>query len=115
MRKIETMLNDAILSRKDWKHRNTEVVYCPQEDASYVFLHGHHIATVGDNYVELFSRGYRTNTTKSRLNAILKEHGIDGEYIYQRNFNWYVNKYCGQLGAKSLYVEKEFTEGMILS
>jgi hypothetical protein len=115
MRKIETQMNDAILANKDWESANTSVVYYNDTKESEVYLHGNHIATVGDNFVQLFSRGYRTNTTKSRLNAILKEHGIDGEYIYQRNFNWYVNKYAGQLGTSPIFVEKEFTEGMILS
>ena len=115
MRKIETQMNDAILKCQNWQKDNTKVIYSPERKASYIHLHGNHIATVGDNFVELYSCGYRTNTTKSRLNAILREHGIDGEYIYQRNFNWYVNKYAGQLGAYPVFVEKEFEEGMILS
>lgn len=115
MRKIEAAMNDAILKKINWQSANTKVSYSPERDASYIFLHGNHIATVGDNYVELYSCGYKTNTTKSRLNAILREHGIDGEYIYQRNFNWYVNKYAGQLGTSPIFIEKEFEEGMILS
>jgi len=30
-----------------------------------------------------------SNTTKSRLNAILSEHGIPGEGIFQKNYQWF--------------------------
>jgi hypothetical protein len=39
----------------------------------------------------LFDGGWQTNTTKSRLNAILSEFGMSGECVYQKNFNWFVN------------------------
>lgn len=49
--------------------------------------------------VQLWSRGYRTISTKRRLN----EYAPAGFYIYQRQFVWY---YAGG--------ERTFTEGMIL-
>jgi hypothetical protein len=115
MRKIETAMNRAILAKKDWEKDNTQVIYYHDVDESEVYLHGNHIATVGDNFVQLFSRGYRTNTTKSRLNAILKEHGIAGECVFQRKGEWFVSKYCGQFSVSPIFIEKEFEEGMILS
>ena len=115
VRKIEAQMNNAILNRKDWKKDNTEVIYSPERKASYVHLHGNHIATVGENYVEVYSCGYKTNTTKSRLNAILTEHGIAGECIYQRKFRWYIHKYIGQIGTTPIYNEHEFKEGFIFS
>ena len=115
MRKIESQMNDAILANKNWEKDNTQVIYYNDTQESEIYLYGHHIATVGDNYVELFSRGYKTATTKSRLNAILREHGIGGECIYQRNFEWFVHKFVGQAGTVPVFVEKEFEEGMILS
>ena len=115
MRKIEAQMNQAILDKINWQSANTKVSYSPENDSSYVHLYGHHIATVGDNYVEIFSRGHKTATTKSRLNAIIREHGIDGECIFQRNFEWFVHKFVGKAGTVSVYVEKEFEEGMILS
>ena len=108
-------MNDAILNRKDWKSGNTEVSYSPQREASYVMLHGNHIATVGETFVEVYSCGYKTATTKSRLNAILSEHGIEGEYIYQKDFNWYICKYTGQLGTVPVYTHHEFEEGFVFS
>jgi hypothetical protein len=115
MRKIEAAMNDAILKCQDWQKDNTKVIYSPEREASYIYLHGNHIATVGDNYVELYSCGHQTATTKSRLNAILAEHAIAGECVFQRNFQWFVHKFVGQAGTVPVFVEKEFEEGMILS
>lgn len=104
MRKIETAMNRAITAGVDWKQDNTEVIYSPERDASYVHLHGNHIATIGEDYIELYSCGYRTNTTKSRLNAILREHG-NNDGIFQKNYEWFVET-NGEIVP--------FSEGMIL-
>ena len=105
MRKIETQMNKAISNSTDWKSDNTEVLYSPERDASYVYLHGNHIAAIGDTFLELYTCGYKTSTTKSRLNAILKVHGNDAR-IFQKDFNWFV-------------VDNDqtvpFTEGMVLN
>jgi hypothetical protein len=39
----------------------------------------------------LFDGGWQTPTTKSRLNAILSAHGVDGEYIFQKKGLWFLN------------------------
>jgi hypothetical protein len=105
MRKIETLMNEAINKCIDWKNNNTEVIYSPERDASYVYLHGNHIATIGDTWLQMFNCGYYTNTTKSRLNAILSAHG-NGERVYQRAFEWFVSTSSGDM---------VFDEGMILN
>jgi hypothetical protein len=46
--------------------------------------------------LELFDGGYKSVTTKSRLNAILSAHG-NGEYVYQKNFNWFVSTKDGEV------------------
>jgi hypothetical protein len=115
MRKIEAQMNDAILANKNWEKDNTQVIYYNDTQESEIYLYGHHIATVGDNYVELFSRGHKTATTKSRLNAILREHCIAGECIFQRNFEWFVHKLAGYAGSSPVFVEKEFEEGFVFS
>jgi hypothetical protein len=56
-----------------------------------VLLHGNKIAEVGDNFVRLFDGNHQSNTTKSRLNAILKVHGLPGESVFQKNFQWFLN------------------------
>jgi len=89
MRKIERLMNDAIRGCKDWKQDNTEVVSCSH--VSDVYLHGNLIARIGETWIELFDGGWQSLTTKSRLNAFLKEHGVEGEYIFQKNFQWFIN------------------------
>lgn len=87
MRKIERLMNAAITASEDFKLDNTEVISC--SDVSDVYLHGNLIARIGETWIELFDGGYRSNTTKSRLNAILSEHGIPGEGIFQKNYQWF--------------------------
>ena len=104
MRLIDRQMNQAILHSQNWKNSNTEVTYSPERDASYVMLHGNHIATIGDTFIELYSCGYKTKTTKARLNAILQDHG-NGARVYQRDFEWFVSDSGNTV---------PFTEGMIL-
>jgi hypothetical protein len=94
MRKIERLMNQAINDKIDWKMDNTEVIYYSGNDFSDVYLHGNLIARVGSHSIELFDGGYQTKTTKSRLNAILKVHGLPGESVFQKNFKWFLN-YAG--------------------
>ena len=89
MRKIETQMLAAIKAKKDFKVANTEVIACTL--ASDVYLHGNLIARIGETWIELFDGGYQSNTTKSRLNAILSEFGLPGEGVFQKNFEWFVN------------------------
>jgi hypothetical protein len=94
MRKIETQMNRAINQEVDWKSDNTEVINI--EGVSFVYLYSNLIAMVGETWLELFDGGHQSNTTKSRLNAILQAHG-NGEYVYQKNFNWFVSTKDGDV------------------
>ncbi len=76
MRKIEQRMNAAIIGKIDWKQDNTEVIYYSGIDASDVYLHGNLIARVGSHSIELFDGGWQSNTTKSRLNAILQVQAV---------------------------------------
>ena len=89
MRKIEKQMNDAITASKDFKSANTMVA--THNGVSHVFLHGNKIAEIGDNFIVLMDGGHQSQTTKSRLNAILKVHGCEGECVFQKNFQWFVN------------------------
>jgi hypothetical protein len=115
MRKIEREMNAAISNSINWKSGNTEVTFDSETNESKVFLHGNHIATVGDDFVEIFDGGWQSNTTKSRLNAILSEHGIKGECVFQRNFKWFVHKFIGQAGTSPVFNEFEFTDGFMFA
>ncbi len=94
MRKIESLMNIAINQEVDWKKDNTEVINI--EGVSFVYLYSNLIAMIGETWLELFDGGHQSNTTKSRLNAILQAHG-NGEYVYQKNFNWFVSTKDGEV------------------
>ena len=95
MRVIEKQMNDAILNQKDWKKDNTEVI--TYSHVSDVFLYGNLIARIGETWIELFDGGYQSNTTKSRLNAILQAHGCENEYVFQKKGQWFINYEGGPL------------------
>ena len=94
MRKIEAQMNKAISTETDWKSDNTEVINI--EGVSFVYLYSNLIAMVGETWLELFDGGYQSNTTKSRLNAILSAHG-NGERVYQKDFQWFVSTINGEV------------------
>ena len=106
MRKIEQQMNRAIVNKNDWSNSNTFVDYNSNTNCSTVVLHRTAIAVYdhNTNALKLNSGGYTTNTTKSRLNAILQEL-IAGASVYQRNWNWFLN-YNNQT--------HDFNDGMIL-
>jgi predicted membrane-bound dolichyl-phosphate-mannose-protein mannosyltransferase len=103
MRVIERQMNNAISKEIDWKKDNTQVVNI--EGVSFVYLYNNLIAMVGDTWLELFDGGHKTATTKSRLNAILSEHG-NSERVYQKNFEWFVS---------TKYGDVEFNDGIKLN
>lgn len=82
MRKIEKDMIAAIKSNRNWKCKNTEVF--ASDSGPQVYLHGHLIAKFQrDNSVIMSLCGWNTVTTRSRLNAICREFGLDG--FSQRN------------------------------
>jgi predicted membrane-bound dolichyl-phosphate-mannose-protein mannosyltransferase len=93
-RKIEQQMNDAISTETDWHKDNTQVINI--EGVSFVYLYSNLIAMVGETWLELFDGGYKSNTTKSRLNAILQEHG-NGERVYAKNYQWFVSTSNGEV------------------
>ena len=108
MRKIETQMNEAITDRTDWGKDNTRVETI--DGVSKVYLHGHLIAEIDDNAIILRDGGRQSNTTKSRLNAILAEHGYSGESVFQQNWTWFVRLWTG-----TDFTTTEFRNGMRLA
>lgn len=102
MRVIERKMNEAITASKDWRMTNTEVIN--EDGVSTVYLYSRKIAEVGDTWLRVFDGGFRSNTTKSRLNAILRVHG-NGEGVYQKGWQWYISTAEG---------DKEFESGLLL-
>ena len=105
MRKIEREMIQAIIDRRSYNKANTSVslytsatqMGCGLSTGSVsemrVYLHGHHIASYTDKgQLYINHQGWRTRTTKSRLNALISfvQGGLSG--IYQKNFEWIVKR-----------------------
>ena len=92
MRQIEAKMNQALRNFQNWSSGNTTVTSTREE--MKVFLHGNHIATVTDNALTLFDGGWQSNTTKSRLNALINEF-CDGTKtgVFQKNWTWFVKAF----------------------
>ena len=112
MRKIETQMNNAIKSQKNWNGSNTSVI--TENDGgtigaeSHVYLHGNHIATYTHKIKELqlFDGGWQSNTTKSRLNALCYEF-TTGFSVFQKNWEWFVSDFSDN--------KKEFADGITVN
>ena len=83
-------MNKAMRHFLPFSSGNTTVVQHRNE--MEVFLHGNHIATLCKISMDLriFDGGWRSNTTKSRLNALLEEFG-GGDKVVQKNWAWFLN------------------------
>ena len=82
-------MNQAMRYFRPFSSSNNKVV---QNDRDMdVFLHGNHIATLCKISMDLriFDGGWQSNTTKSRLNALLDEFG-GGDRVIQKDFVWYL-------------------------
>lgn len=98
MRTIEKKMLSALIERKDFSLNNTRVqcIFYPHPvdntdyiiDRCEVYLHNNLIARVEPDAVTINNCGWRSNTTKSRLNAIL--HEFCGAGISQTNFEWFL-------------------------
>ena len=82
-------MNKAMRHFLPFSSGNTTVVQ--HRNDMEVFLHGNHIATLNKISMDLriFDGGWQSNTTKSRLNALLDEFG-GGDRVIQKDFTWYL-------------------------
>jgi len=99
MRKIEMMMNSAIRYRKNFSSGNTTVRCFKTNGITTdvdVYLHGNHIASVdtATNALTIKDGGWQSNTTKSRLNALLEEFAPDRR-IFQKDWQWFVSDFLG--------------------
>tara|TARA_R100001510_G_scaffold50339_1_gene49292 strand:- start:120 stop:464 length:345 start_codon:yes stop_codon:yes gene_type:complete len=114
MRKIESQMNKAIQSNKNWSSGNTQVI--TEDNVSKVYLHGNHIATIDEDSMTIYDGGWQSNTTKSRLNALCDEFCIAGEGVFQKDFQWYVRKLVGQSSITGkVFNVYDFTNGFVFS
>ena len=103
----------AIQSNKNWSSGNTQVI--TEDNISKVYLHGNHIATIDEDSMTIFDGGWQSNTTKSRLNALCDEFCIAGEGVFQKNFQWYVNKFVGCVNGENIFKTEDFTSGYVFA
>ena len=119
MRKIESQMIDAIKSETDWKSGNTKVINFYNDDkecvVTSVFLHDNLIAEVTDTDMTIFDGGWKSNTTKSRLNALCTEFCHDGERVFQKDFTWYVRKFVGAINGQCVYKTEDFVSGYLFA
>ena len=109
MRKIEQQINNIV---EDFQKRvvtgacqRTKRDRIESENGNVsCYLWGTRIAEVTEGTIVLYSRGYRSPTTKSRLNALLQLTGRPLR-VYQKNYTWFV--YDAQLGESC-----EFFDGI---
>lgn len=88
MRQIERQMIDAIKANKSWRNGNTEVRSNGSKWA--VLLFNNHIASGGPDAFSFSLAGWNTNTTRSRLNALLREF-TNGYSVYQQKGEPYFN------------------------
>ena len=92
MRKIEMMMNSAIRYRKNFSSGNTTVRAF--RESVEVYLHGNNIASLdtATHALTLKDGGWQSNTTKSRLNALINEFAdAYNDGLFQQNFSWFIN------------------------
>jgi hypothetical protein len=99
MRKIEQKMMDAIKNGKSICLGNTEVRFDNSTNECKILLFGNEICTIypneqGDYQMHLRDAGWKTSTTKSRLNALLS---ISSGQIFQAAGVWYYRHYTGKI------------------
>ena len=98
----------AIEDNTNWTSANTCVTL--EDGISKVYLHGNLIAEIDEDSLKLNDGGYQSKTTKSRLNVILTKYGVDGESVFQKNFEWFIRLWNG-----TEFFTTEFRNGMRLA
>lgn len=96
MRKVEQQLVDAIDHMTPFKSGDNRVTIESKnvnDNVALVWLHDNLIAQWNPRYNSLFiyDGGWESNTTKSRLNAIM-EYFARGWAIIQRKHVWYMDE-----------------------
>lgn len=89
MRQVTQQTGNAL------KQGQSKTVGNTRTDGRHYFLHGNHIAeysrdnVTGNPILYLSDAGWRTNTTKERLNGLLELFGIPAR-LFQKNFTWHI-------------------------
>lgn len=79
MRKISRLASEAFMKKETFRLGNTET------NGAMLLLHGHPIAVHTEKGIQLSTCGWKTATTKERLNA------LPNVSITQKAGTWYLN------------------------
>ena len=93
MRQIEKEMNHAIRIQKSYFSKgNTEVRTSADGIESQIYLHNNLIGSYNHplRQLTIFDGGWQSNTTKSRLNALLDEFAY-GLGVFQKDFEWFIS------------------------
>ena len=104
LKKIEERMLNAIKQQTDLNLKNTkvEIIDFPGIPKRVnVYLYSKCICKLSDDELEVNHHGFMTNTTKSRINALLREFNGSTELV-QVNGTWYW-KTLSMLSDASLY------------
>ena len=87
MRQITKEMTTVFYNRGNKLKQNTEVKTFKDTNTTILYLHGNVIADIKGNELRIFDGGYRSNTTKERLNGLLS---YTNYYVFQKNWEWYI-------------------------
>ena len=95
---IEMEMNCAVAWKKNWRSGNTQVSFLHSVNVSVVYLFDNKIAEVYNDSLRIFDGGWKTKTTKSRLNALIYNFCNERpDYrppyepaVFQKNYEWFI-------------------------
>jgi len=85
--------------------RGTATRILTEDGTTSVFYHNTKVISWTDKQITLNSGGYRTFTTKLRMNQASNQFGL-GIQVYQKSHEWYVSTPSGDVA---------FHDGMVLA
>lgn len=80
-------------NRTGWDYANN-TTFTWDDGHVLVLLHGNQIATIFEKGIRLYSAGFKTATTKRRLNQVLETLTIPAS-VFQKGGKWYVQTPSG--------------------
>ena len=92
MRQIDQDMVNAVRNKIAWSKSNTLTTFDNTIENCFIYLHGNHIATYkyADGSLTLKDGGWKSRTTKRRLNALLSAFTFNGLSVVQKNWNWFI-------------------------
>lgn len=67
------------------------VIFTDESGITRVVYHSTPVVSWGKDWVELNTGGYRSATTKTRMNQASNQYGL-GYRVWQKHWTWYVDK-----------------------